>query len=177
MLKYKTDYKTSIEDMKKMVSYNPDTGEFIRIKGTKRDIGKPAGGYVDGHGKGYLRIRIKGEMIKAHRLAFAYMTGEFPNTDIDHINGNIQDNSWCNLRAVDGVGNGKNQKLYRTNKSGYPGVLFSEKDGSFRWVVTTGSGKNRKNHGNYKCKLDAIAARMRAERELNYHENHGRVVN
>ena len=173
-LVYKTEYKTSIEDMKKMVSYNPETGEFIRIKGRVDHVGKPAGGCADGNGQGYLRIRIKGEMIKAHRLAFAYMTGKFPETDIDHINGDIQDNRWYNLRAVDRTGNGKNQKLYQTNSSGYPGVVWQSR--FQKWRVQTGSAENRKYHGTFTCKLDAIAARMRAERELNYHENHGRII-
>lgn len=173
-LVYKTKYKTSIEDMKTMVSYNPDTGEFIRIKGLKRDLGKPAGGFADGNNQGYLRIRIKGEMIKAHRLAFAYMTGSFPDTDIDHINGDIQDNRWCNLRAVDRITNGKNQKLYKNNESGYSGVVWQ--DQSKTWRVQTGSGKYRKYYGSFTCKLDAIATRMKVERELDYHENHGRII-
>jgi hypothetical protein len=62
-------------------------------------------------------------MYKAHRLAWFYCTGEWPN-QIDHINGIRTDNRICNLRSVTSKLNANNQRPpHRTNSLGVLGVV------------------------------------------------------
>jgi len=89
------------------VTYNPDTGLFTRLRKTAHNavIGKPIGTVAK---NGYVVIRIGNKLYYAHRLAWLYMTGEFPKYTVDHINRNRTDNKWGNLRDVDGATNAQN---------------------------------------------------------------------
>lgn len=62
--------------------------------------------YSDGRGQGYLRFKLydtkhKRVAIKIHRLvAYAYlgMPANETESDVDHIDGNVKNNSFTNLR-------------------------------------------------------------------------------
>ena len=47
---------------------------------------------------GYVIVKVKKHQVKAHRLVWFLAHGEFPATEIDHINRNRQDNHIENLR-------------------------------------------------------------------------------
>lgn len=108
--------------LREVLTYNPDTGDFIRINNYQsRFIGKPAGTV---NGTGRMSIRIDGRHYLAHRLAWLYVTGEFPPTgkDIDHINRNPLDNRWCNLRLATRSQNLGNIAVTGANTTGYKNV-------------------------------------------------------
>lgn len=65
------------------------------------------------NGPGYRRVKIQGKEYAEHRLIWFLMTGEFPDLDIDHINGIRDDNRWCNLRVLSRQHNLQNQRLAR----------------------------------------------------------------
>jgi HNH endonuclease len=48
-------------------------------------------------------------MYRAGRLAWLYMTGEWPKNQIDHINRDKADNRFCNLRDVTQTENMRNK--------------------------------------------------------------------
>jgi len=113
------------EMLKELLHYNPDTGIFtwtdkVRNKNRKGAIA----GSV--YSKGYLMIKVNNQWNKnrylAHRLAFLYMEGYFPENDIDHINRIPLDNRWCNLREVSKSCNAKNKDILPNNTSGITGV-------------------------------------------------------
>lgn len=59
---------------------------------------------------GYIRIQFGGRPELAHRIAWLWMTGEWPKQDIDHINRKRADNRWHNLRELSRSKNCRNRK-------------------------------------------------------------------
>jgi HNH endonuclease len=83
--------------LRKVLSYAPTTGIF-RWKvsaGSRAPVGARAGAK---NGRGYHQIRIGGRPYSASRLAWLYMTGKWPNSEISYINGKPSDTRWANLR-------------------------------------------------------------------------------
>lgn len=116
-----------------VLHYNPDTGIFVWVKRkSRRDcLGKRAGGKsLDG----YTYIVVRGRKYRAHRLAWLYMTGDWPPHQIDHINGDRADNRFANLRPATHEQNQANSKKPVTNTSGFKGVHW--KAGHKKWVAS-----------------------------------------
>lgn len=132
-------------ELKRELSYNPDTGLFTRL------IAKPSlrVGDVAGYKevKGYIALRINLKTYKAHRLAWLYMTGSMPINQIDHINGVRYDNRFCNLREATQEENLKNTKLRYDNKSSAKGIHFNKKSG--KWVARGQINNKRHYLGNF----------------------------
>lgn len=110
--------------LKEYLCYDPDTGIFTWIKanplgGRSRD-GEAAGSINE---KGYVKIKFLGKMYRAHRLAWFYMTGQFPKYKIDHIDRNRQNNKFTNLREATHIENSCNRGL-TTNQTNYKGVRY-----------------------------------------------------
>lgn len=103
--------------------YNIWSGKFYDLNG------KEVGCYTRKYG----RIFIDGKEYKLHRYAFFLMQGDWPDGEVDHINGDTKDNRWDNLRVCDRKDNAKNRKTYATNKSGYKGVYSSKHKGAIYW--------------------------------------------
>jgi hypothetical protein len=73
------------ERIKELLDYDPDTGIFKWKISKARSIkvNNIAGGAEQGK---YHRIRIDGKNYVAHRLAWLYVYGKWPDEYIDHIN-------------------------------------------------------------------------------------------
>jgi hypothetical protein len=95
------------------LQYQLDTGKFIWKKSPNRRIkvGTEAGFLQNG----YIAIRFFGKTIYAHRLAWLFIYGEYPENEIDHINGIKTDNNIDNLRDVTRETNMRNMNFARTN--------------------------------------------------------------
>ncbi len=108
--------------LKQLLSFNPETGDFVRLTraATRIHIGDVVKGC--NNGEGYLRIRIDRRAYMAHRLAWLYMTGEWPKAQIDHINMDRADNRFCNLREATNAQNKANSRAHRSNLSGAKGI-------------------------------------------------------
>lgn len=103
------------------LSYNPLTGIFVWLLAKKDVVGSVAG-CVD-KATGYSRIYINGKTHYAHRLAWLYVFGVWPDRLIDHKNGNGSDNRLENLRQASARMNSENlRRATSSNKSGFLGV-------------------------------------------------------
>ena len=112
----------TVDRLKAVLNYDPERGLFTwrhsRI-GRGCRAGATAGRPNE---RGYLRLGIDGVRYKAHQLAWLYMTGEWPELQIDHRNNDKSDNRWSNLRLATGSQNQANRGLQRNNTSGFKGV-------------------------------------------------------
>lgn len=173
-----------IELLRDIINYNPDTGELlwkerqddfpasitsIRTFNT-RNANNPV--YEEVH-RGYLRVSILGKRYKSHRIAWALYYGEWPDDQIDHIDGDRSNNKIENLRAVSQVENSRNAKTPHTNMSGVIGVHWDKR--KCKWVSQISENSKSKKLGYFDNFWDAVAARKVAEEEYGYHENHGRA--
>lgn len=116
------------ENLLQILHYDPETGFFtwkyrhdMAKEWNTRYAGTQAG-YLD-PSRGYYRIKINRKFYKSHRLAWLYMTGEWPKDQIDHINRNKPDNRFENLREASQSQNNQNQALRSlVSKSGFKGA-------------------------------------------------------
>lgn len=111
------------EYLKSILQYNSDTGlwYWLANKYQPKLVGTQAGTITD---KGYINITIKTKKYKAHRLAFLYMTGEWPEIDVDHENTIKHDNRWINLRQAEVAQNNYNYGVKITNQLETKGVYL-----------------------------------------------------
>ena len=157
---------TDQEKLKAILSYDPVSGKFTWIKSKGRGMHFRSGEAGTIHIKGYRYIRFNGQSVFAHRLAWLYMTGDWPTCQIDHIDGVKDNNRWSNLRAAT---NGQNQQNLAgakgVTKTGSLGITFRR--GMFEARIQ--SGGKRKHLGTFKTIEAAELAYVNAKRELHTH--------
>ena len=98
------------DQVRRLIRYDPDTGVFTwRRRGIDtrtgrtwdtRYAGKTAGSIdrIKTKNFRYLRIGILRRVYRANQVAWVYMTGEWAEFAIEHIDGNNLNNLWRNLR-------------------------------------------------------------------------------
>jgi hypothetical protein len=120
--------------------------------------------------RGYFRGGVMGANYMAHRVIWKMVHDEEPD-EIDHIDGDTQNNRLANLRAASRQDNVRNAKRKITNTSGCTGVYFRRGN----WIANIRTGGKQIDLGYFKNKDEAIAVRKAAERLYGYHANHGRA--
>ena len=110
---------------------------------------------------------VDGKRYLAHRLAWLYMTGEWPSKELDHEDRNRSNNRWLNIRVATKKQNGENRKLHKNSQTGVRGVSWDAKLQKFRArIFHNGKPRFLGLHGTI---IDAVAARLNAERALFSH--------
>ncbi|MFA6278358.1 MAG: HNH endonuclease signature motif containing protein [Pedobacter sp.] len=118
------------ELLKEFFYYNKDTGIFTRIKRSgsskKGDIANKINCI------GYVYISFLNKKHLAHRLAWLYEYGYYPDYEIDHIDGNPLNNKIINLRKANSGENKQNiKRSSKNNKLGVLGVCFIKSRNKF----------------------------------------------
>lgn len=104
--------------LRERIQYNPETGNWIWLRSNRGGWnGRPAGSL---DAKGYWIIKIDGQSYKASRLAYLYMTGEWPPNEMDHKDRQPWNDAWTNLQPATRTENNLNRDY--TGASGHKGV-------------------------------------------------------
>jgi HNH endonuclease len=113
------------------LNYEPHTGSLTWRQGDRRwfksdrhwriwntkNAGKPA---FIAKSHGHLRGAIFGKVYFAHQVIWLWMTGSWPDPQVDHENGRRTDNQWVNLREAPISGMGEISLCIRTTRVGSP---------------------------------------------------------
>jgi len=147
--------------LRELLFYDSETGIFTWL--VKRPgwlkVGDGAGYLLEG----YRVISLHGRQYKAHRLAWLYMTGSWPEEEIDHKNGKRADNRWSNLRLATRSLNKQNMRKARSdNQVGLLGVSPNRKNFQAE-IRLNGRGYYL---GTFRTPEAAHAAYLRAKRVL-----------
>lgn len=178
--------KPSAELLRQLLDYDPETGKLYwrRRPESMFNAGKHSRAhnantwnsryagteaFASKNGHGYYQGSIFKKKYEAHRIIWALVFDEWPET-VDHQDGNIENNRIVNLLGKPRAENQKNLGLRKDNKSGFAGVTVT-KDG--RWRAQIHVGGKGWTIGYFDKKLDAIRARKMEEIKHNFHVNHG----
>lgn len=172
------------EILSRILKYNQETGLFVWLERDSSLFGgcaaKAAAWNARHAGKqalatkrdGYLCGSIFDVTYFAHRVAWAISNKFWPDGEIDHINGDRMDNRISNLRIASRSMQCRNRSLSLRNKSGVIGVCFISETG--KWKAYISHNGAQRSLGFFVTMDEAVAARKKAERECDYHPNHGR---
>lgn len=162
----------SVERLRELFSYDPETGIL-----TRRSTGKPCGSQ---HGNGYLRVNIKGTMLYAHRIAYVIYHGRFPES-VDHKDHDRANNRINNLVGCTVAQNNKRKLKRPACSSRFIGVSFCTFTG--RWRAQLVVDGKRRNIGRFDTEeeaareYDAAVLKLNGEfAKTNYEQVHAAQV-
>lgn len=149
--------------LKAVLHYDETTGKFTRTyNGSGVRAGQEAGRR---HGQyGHIKIAVKQKRYFAHRLAWLYVYGRWPEMNIDHINGDPADNRIANLREVDQATNMQNQRRAHTGSS--TGLIGASRRKNGRFVSQIQLSGKVFNLGTFDKPEEAHARYVEAKRQM-----------
>ena len=179
------------EKAKRTFRYEPETGklfwaesrpveDFVTKNGCAAWNGRNAGREITArHSQGYTHFSLKEAPGKkrwhlAHRVIWMLVHGDWPEHEIDHINGIRHDNRLINLRSVTHRENCINSSIPRHNRSGVVGISWRKE--YKKWYAYININQKMMSLGFFTLKQDAIAARKAAEVQHGFHAGHGKPL-
>jgi len=154
------------EELKSVLKYDQETGRFTwlvpRRSGSIK-AGTEAGSVTN---QGYVHVQIGRMRYLAHRLAWLYTYGFFPENSIDHINRKRDDNRLENLREVSNSCNIRNSKSRINNTSGVRGVCWDK--ASQRWQADIKVNGKKIGLGRNECFVEVVAHRLAGEQAVEW---------
>jgi hypothetical protein len=160
-----TKIDLTVDFVRSILDYDPESG-ILTWKYRKdltpgwntRFVGTEAGNI---NNLGYRQIAINRSRYQAHRLAWLIVTGEWPQHQIDHEDGNPSNNRFSNLREATDQENNQNRKTPSNNTSGVKGVYWDKHAQKWRaWIVVD---RKRIHLGLFDSFDEAVAVRQAAE--------------
>lgn len=148
--------------LRQVLRYEPRTGLFFWVEPAPKRVVGGVAGYTTKGAHPYVRIGVDGKHYLGHRLAWLYMTGAWPEAEIDHRNRIKSDNRWHNLREATHKQNAENQPSRLGTRSGVRGV-YLQPNGRYQAYISH-HGK-RIHLGRHDTLTAAKRARRAAERQ------------
>lgn len=150
--------------LRKLLNYDPDTGVFTWLVSGRGIASK--GCVAGSRGKnGYIYINHNRKMYLAHRLAWMYTHGAFPLDQLDHIDGERDNNALENLRPATNMENHQNRRIPQANNTtGFIGVSYHKAARKFTAKIILNG--NTKYLGLFETAQEASSAYIKAKREL-----------
>lgn len=153
----------SREELRELLNYDPETGIFRWRKSINNRVKVGDIPHATA-GKGYYTVQIYGQRYYLHRLAFFYMTGEWPKQCVDHKNGVVTDNRWSNLRHASVSQNAWNMRCQTRAASPYKGVWLNKRIN--RWTAEITVNKKKRYLGSFLTQEEAAFAYQEAAKKL-----------
>lgn len=159
----KNEKQLTVGQLKELLHYNPETGVFTwaRSVGQRARIGRVAGSKVP---SGYIKISVSKRVYSAHRLAWLYMTGSWPENEIDHVDNNPSNNAFSNLREATKSQNAQNRGNRKGTVSRFKGVIFDTQRQKWVACIWLKDLKKNKRIGSFSSEEEAAKA-YRSEAE------------
>lgn len=157
-----------------MLQYDPKTGYLywrereVSQKNDKSFNSRFAGtraGTLDSWG--HRQVKVLGTLHLAHRIIWTMVTGKPPVDQIDHRDGDRDNNAWANLREASALQNSWNRVPNKTSRSGLLGVTFRKDKVAHPWAASIQHGGKRVHLGFFatpheaKAVYDAAFTRIR----------------
>jgi len=163
-----------LEFLQTCLRYERDTGDFYWLRrpedhfATARAANSWNGKYAETKAgslgrNGRININLSYRLLKAHRLAWFFETEQWPEQQIDHINGDPSDNRIANLREASNAQNSYNRGANKNNTSGHKGAYWDKPRG--KWRAQMMLDKKTVFLGHYDNVEDAAKAYKRAAQE------------
>lgn len=150
------------QSLKEVFYYCPCSGLF---KWKRKRKGVRQGAVAGTIGKdGYRIIMFNGANYYAHRLAWFYVYGTWPENDLDHSDAVRSNECFFNFRPATRGQNMQNGTLRSNNTSGYKGVAFHY--GTMKWRAYIKRNGMQIALGLFFTKEDAALAYNKAAKEL-----------
>jgi HNH endonuclease/AP2 domain len=150
------------ERLRLLLRYDPATGLFTRLHSCGGRRAGSVAGYIDRR-DGYRIIRVDDKLYPASNLAWLYVTGRFPQLDIDHWDGDRANDKWANLRHVTRTVNSENRST-PAGRNPYIGVCWHRR--AKKWVACISHGGVAYHLGLFTNAEDARDAYIAAKRKL-----------
>ena len=149
--------------LRELVTYFPETGEFVRnVRVANQHAGTTPGSV---NKLGYRLIFIDNKRYRAHHLVWLYVHGYLP-AYLDHIDRDPSNNKLANLREATHAQNMQNRSFSKANKSGFTGVRPHQKLKN-RWLAQIRANNKCIYLGTFSTPEEASAAYSTAK--VKYH--------
>lgn len=162
--------KLTQEDLKSLVHYCKDTGNFTwKVQRGRQKAGDPAGARSEA--LGYILIGVNGVRHYAHRLAWLYIYGYWPDNIVDHKDNNGFNNRIDNLQVISqGKNILKSVNYARNKRSNLPPGVYISKACPGKFLAKININSKSKHLGVHSTPAEAYEAFRKAK--LEFHGTH-----